>query len=97
MFRNRLCKASCFFSFESDPCFLFITLYDKDLISYFGEEISIKSDCEHLLPRKDDTPLLVELRQAILSAAVNTPEFREEKEKVLQRRSSKRGLPYFSE
>jgi hypothetical protein len=60
---------------SDDPCYIFVTLYDRQLINQFGDEITIKTDFNGLLPKKDDTPELVMLRQAIFDAVQPTPEF----------------------
>jgi hypothetical protein len=60
---------------SDDPCYIFVTLYDRQLINHFGDEITIKTDFAGLLPKKDDTPELVMLRQAIFDAVQNTSEF----------------------
>jgi hypothetical protein len=54
---------------------VFVTLYDNDLVSEFGEEITIKTDFENLLPKKGDYLTLLELRQAILDAMIALPYF----------------------
>jgi hypothetical protein len=58
-----------------------VILQEDDLIIEFGEEVSIKNDLENLLPKKDDYPELVELRQAIFNAIKRKPAFLFMKEK----------------
>jgi hypothetical protein len=55
---------------------------DKSLIKEFGDEITIKTDCKQRLPKKDDYPELIELRQAIFDAAKTTPAFLAAKERM---------------
>ena len=57
------------------PCFIFVTLDDRELVKEFGEEITIKTDCRTVLPRKDDYPELNELRHSIFNAVKNTRAF----------------------
>ncbi len=40
-FRGGLHKADVYFSFERQPCYLFITLKSEDLILEFGEDLPI--------------------------------------------------------
>ncbi|MFL5811475.1 MAG: hypothetical protein ACJ749_18265 [Flavisolibacter sp.] len=48
---------------------------DRELIHEFGEEISVKTDFEKRLPKKDDYPALILLREAIFIAVKYLPEF----------------------
>jgi len=68
-----------YLSFEDDPCFIFIDLLSIPLIEEFGREITIKTDCDEVLPKKDDYDALVELRVAIFEALKISPEFQHEK------------------
>ena len=61
------------------PYLVFVILEDPELISKFGEEITIKTDLDHLLPRTDDQPALTALRQAILDALQQRPEWTAER------------------
>ena len=74
-YRNTVYEACIYFSFDEEPCYLFTTLTDKQLIKEFGEEITIKTDCNILLPKKDDYPELLALRQAIFDAVKKTRAF----------------------
>ena len=58
-----------------DPCFIFVMLFDKKLITEFGEDVTIKTDCFTILPRKDNYPELTELGEAIFKVFKTTPEF----------------------
>jgi hypothetical protein len=58
------------------PCFVFVNLHDKELINEFSKEVTIKTDGEIRLPKKDDHAELVELRQSIFDAIKIQPEFR---------------------
>ena len=74
-YKNKVYQASVFFSFDEEPCFIFVTLDNKELVKEFGEEITIKTDCRTVLPRKDDYPELKELRQSIFNSVKNTRAF----------------------
>ncbi|RYF87062.1 MAG: hypothetical protein EON98_01730 [Chitinophagaceae bacterium] len=47
------------------PCFVFVIVRDRELVEEFGDEISLKTDFESLLPKKDNYPKIKELRVAI--------------------------------
>lgn len=79
-FRNQTYSAQVYFSFEKDPCYLFVILLDEELIREFTEDVSIKTDCEVVLPTNDAYPELQELRYAIFSAVIQTPEFQRQKQ-----------------
>lgn len=82
IFRNKL--YSCIVCIDSSeyPCFVFVTLTDKELISEFGDDITIKTDCEKLLPKRDDYAELIELRQSIFDVTKMIPEFIAAKRKM---------------
>ena len=88
LFRGASYHAIPYISFEEDPCFIFITLEGKEVIEEFGEEISIKTDCETVLPKKDSYPELEELRNAIFDAVKQTKLFQIEKAKYYSNRRS---------
>jgi hypothetical protein len=81
LFRGKLYSAEVFFDTSAMPFYIFCLLYDADLVSEFGQDLTIKTDLEKLLPKKDDCKELVELRQAIFNAARNTSEFQKAKAK----------------
>jgi hypothetical protein len=81
IFRKKLYKAELFFDDSEYPCFVFVIIHDKALIEEFGDEITLKTDLQKLLPKKDDYPELVGLREAIFSIAKNTAVFLAGKEK----------------
>jgi hypothetical protein len=74
-FRSQLCSVEAYFSFDKEPCYIFLSLRDRDLIQEFGEDITIKTDCVRVLPRKDDNAELIRLRQAIFEAFKTTRAF----------------------
>jgi hypothetical protein len=74
-FQGSIWLCSALIDCSEDPCYVFVTLYDRRLINRFGDEITIKTDFKGLLPKKDDTPELVPLRQAIFNAVQYTPDF----------------------
>ena len=57
------------------PYFVFVHLHDKDLINEFGKEVTIKTDGETRLAKKDDRAELIELRQSIFDVIKIQPEF----------------------
>src|SRR4051812_9929195 len=67
-FRNKNYTCNIYIDSSADPCLIFVILFDKEIISEFGDEVTIKTDCEKLLPKKDDYPKLIELRQAIFDS-----------------------------
>ena len=58
-----------------DPCFIFVMLFDKNLITEFGEDVTIKTDCVTILEKEDDYAELIKLRLAIFNVFKTTPEF----------------------
>ncbi|HVE60745.1 MAG TPA: hypothetical protein VNA26_02935, partial [Chitinophagaceae bacterium] len=71
--------------------YIFVLLISPEIIKEFGDEISIKTDCEKLLPKKDDYPQLVRLRQSIFDAIKIIPEFLAAKEKMILLNQSQAG------
>ncbi len=82
-YRGKGCAARAFFSFEQEPFYIFLWLYDSELINEFGDEISIKTNLETVLPRKNDYKELVELEEAIFAVLKNEPTFLSERAKRL--------------
>ena len=74
-FRKESYLCSAFVDVSEYPCYIFVLLRQRNLINEFGDEVSIKNDFEVLLPKKDDYPDLVELRQAIFDAIKAKPAF----------------------
>jgi len=83
-FRRKVHTCKAYIDVSKSPCFIFIDLWSKDLILEFGEEIAIKTDCESLLPREDDYPELICLRQAIFDSIKSTPEFLDARQHYMQ-------------
>lgn len=76
IFRNKQYSCSIYVdSATVPPFYVFIDLLDKELVDEFGKELTIKTDFETRLPRQDDYPELVELRQCIFNAIQANPEF----------------------
>jgi hypothetical protein len=75
IFRNK--PSSCTIDIDSStsPCYVFACLNDQELIHEFGEEVTVKTDFTRRLPKKDDYPALVALRDAIFNAIKDLPEF----------------------
>jgi len=82
-FRNKDYRCNIYIDSTAHPCFIFAILLDKDLISEFGDEITIKTDCEKLLPKKDDYTELIKLRQSIFNAVKTIPEFISAKSRMI--------------
>ena len=74
-FRNKKRKASAIIDYKEDPCIIFVFLTDEDLIKEFGDEVSIRTDCENILPAEYSYPELDELKTAIFDATKLTIEF----------------------
>ena len=81
IFRGKLYFCRAFIDSSEYPCLLFVFLKEKELILRFGEEVTLKTDFETLLPKKDDYPALVELRRAIFDAVKYTSAFLAAKQK----------------
>jgi hypothetical protein len=73
--RNRPHTCTIYIDSSASPCYLFVCLDDQELIHEFGEEITVKTDFNLRLPKKDDYPALVVLRDAIFNAVKELPEF----------------------
>lgn len=72
--KNWVCTA-CIDASE-DPCYVFIQLKDRLLIEEFGDEVTVKTDLEKRLPKKDDYGELLYLRQSLFDALKDHPRFR---------------------
>ena len=75
LFRRKLYSCVFFIDMAEKPDYIFCLLEDKELMEEFSDEVTIKTDGRQMLPKKDDYPALVALRQAIFSAVKNTKEF----------------------
>jgi len=81
------------------PCYIFVILTDGELIKKFGDEITIKTDCEKRLPKKDDYFELVELRESIFNTVKAMPEFIAVKKRMIllrQHQNSPLGLASYN-
>ena len=78
-FRNKDYIAETYFSYDEEPCYIFVTLSDASLIQEFGEDLTIATDCYDLISRNDDYTEVKELRQAVFDAVKNGDEFRKVK------------------
>ena len=85
LFRTKFYQCDAFIDDSEQPCLVFVILRDKALIAEFGDEVSLKTDLVNLLPRKDDTPHLLDLRRAIFAAVKNTADFQQAKKKWQQK------------
>jgi hypothetical protein len=81
-FRNKVYDCDFFIDNSCFPCFIFVFLKDKDLIKEFGDDITIKTDGDNRLPKKDDYPELAALRQALFDVIKTTPAFIAEKSSI---------------
>lgn len=64
------------------PCYIFVMLEDPGLINKFGDDITISTDGNRRLPKKEDYATLVELSEAIFNVIKEVPEFRAVKMKM---------------
>lgn len=76
-FRNKDHIAETYFSYEEEPCYIFATLFDESLKREFGEDISLATDCNQLLPGNYDYYELRLLKEALFEAIKDGEEFRE--------------------
>ncbi|GAA4746246.1 hypothetical protein [Flavisolibacter ginsenosidimutans] len=74
-FRSKPSVCVIYIDIATTPSFIFIDLKDEELIREFGEEITIKTDFNGRLPKQDDYPALVELRDAIFTSLKALPAF----------------------
>ncbi len=81
-FRSKTYSSTFFIDCSDYPCYIFTILEDKELIEEFGDEVTIKTDGEVHLPKKDGYPELIKLREAMFTAIKVTPEFIAMKEKI---------------
>ena len=68
IFRNKQYSCLVYVDNSSSPYYAFVELQDDILIAEFGNDIS-------RLPKKDDYPALVEIRESIFIAIKDLPEF----------------------
>ena len=82
-YRNKNYSCNIYVDSTAYPCYIFVILTDGELIKKFGDEITIKTDCEKRLPKKDDYFELVELRESIFNVVRTMPEFMAEKKRMI--------------
>jgi len=82
-FRNKNHSCNIYIDSTAYPCYIFVILTDRELIKKFGDEITIKTDCEKRLPKKDDYSELVELRESIFTTVKLMPEFMAVKKRMI--------------
>ncbi|MBC7947760.1 MAG: hypothetical protein H7Y42_07760 [Chitinophagaceae bacterium] len=75
LFRNKRSSCIVFIDSSASPCYVFAELIDADLIAEFGKEITVKTDFNQRLPKQDDYPALIEIRQIIFTAVKRLPDF----------------------
>ncbi|MGB8195241.1 MAG: hypothetical protein WCF67_25110 [Chitinophagaceae bacterium] len=81
-FRSKAYRCTFFIDCTDYPCYIFTFLTDKELIKQFGDEITLKTDGQILLPKKDDFGELRTLRETMFTAVKEIPEFIALKEKI---------------
>jgi hypothetical protein len=89
-FRNTTYPASVLFSFEEEPYFLMTTLLDAGLVNEFGENLSIKTDGDAVLPHPGETPATSQLKSAVFDHLKKTPAFVQMKAKYGSRKRQHR-------
>ena len=82
-YKNKSRACNIYIDSTAYPCYIFVILTDSDLIKKFGDEITIKTDCEKRLPKKDDYSELVELRESIFNVVKTMPEFMVVKKRMI--------------
>jgi len=76
-FQNKISKAAFFIDYKEEPCFIFVLLQDEELIKEFGDELTLKTDCEQVLELGPSNNKLDNLRLAIFEAVKTTKKFAE--------------------
>lgn len=74
-FREKLYSCIAIIDTTDYPCYIFTIQKDPEIVREFGDEVSIKTDCERLLPKEDDHPQLMDLRLSIFRAITQTADF----------------------
>ncbi len=74
IFRGKVFWCNAFIDSSEYPCYLFVMLDHSELVQEFGNEVTIKTDCEQVLARADDYPALVALRKALFAVIKPAPE-----------------------
>jgi hypothetical protein len=82
VFRNKWYRCSFLIDNTAMPCYIFVLLSDNELVSKFGNDVTIKTDFEKRLPKKDDYTELSDLRQVLFDAIKERPEFLAVRENV---------------
>ena len=80
-FRGRRFGCELFIDDAEFPCYVFAILHDAELIGEFGKDITLKTDLQRLLPRRDDMPDVLALRKALFQALQKTAVFLQKNEK----------------
>ena len=89
-FRTSTYPASVLFSFEEEPYFLTTTLLDTELVKEFGENLSIKTDGDAVLPHPADSEAVVQLKSAVFDYLKQTPAFMQLNAKYSSRKKQHR-------
>ena len=76
IFRDKNWSCTACIDASEEPCYVFVQLKDTLLITEFGDEVTVKTDFEKRLPKKDDLGELPHLRQSIFDALKDHPRFR---------------------
>ena len=76
-FSQKSHDALVFFDYKIESCCLFVFFEEGDeLTKKFGDDISIETDLEKMLPMEHSYPEMEELRVAVFEAIKKTPEFK---------------------
>ncbi len=75
LFREKFYTCEVCIDTADDPQFIFMILNDKGFIQEFGDEITIKTDFQSRLSKRDDFAELTKLRQAIFEALKYHPAY----------------------
>ena len=82
-FRNMPYSCTAVIDRSAEPYLVFAILTDPLLITEFGDEVTVKTDFVRLLPKRDDYPALIELRQSILNGLKLLPAFSETSSEIM--------------
>jgi hypothetical protein len=82
-FQEKEYAAVVHLSLQKDGCCIFTFFEDKDLISEFGIDIDIHTDCEDVLPDHISNDRIISLKGAILNTVKKMPQFLEYRPKTL--------------
>lgn len=85
IFRSKLYRCEALIDDTDYPLYVFIIFCDEELKAGFGNDLTLKTDFENLLPRRDDSSESFELRQTIFAALKSSALFQQAKEEWLSK------------